>query len=86
MSISKLILFGLSLTHAFITPYNLIKPPKLSRCTLCLMNKNSSQIFRTKYELYNPKMTDYDLALVKFFIYGVVINVYVFSFIYSSIK
>jgi hypothetical protein len=29
MSISKFILFGLSLTHAFLTPYNFIKPPKL---------------------------------------------------------
>ena len=99
MSISKFILFGLSLTHAFLTPYNFIKPPKLTRCNSLSMNKNSSyinridydsnnnssKIFKIKYEFHKPKMRDYDIALVKFFIYGV-INVYLFSYIYSSVK
>ena len=42
MSICKFFLFGLSLIEAFITPYNFIKPPKLTRCTSIVINKNIS--------------------------------------------
>ena len=92
MSISKFFLFGLSLSEAFITPYNFVKPPKLSRCNTYSMKKNSSKIYKINFDMddfendwfnkpkYPLKMTDYDIALIKFFIYGV-INVYLLAYI-----
>jgi hypothetical protein len=64
MSICKFFLFGLSLIEAFITPYNFIKPPKLTRCTSVVINKNIS----LKYNIYKLNFKN-NFYLINFFIY-----------------
>ena len=94
MRLSKIFLVGLSiinLSDCFLTPYNLYKPPKLSRCTTplyLLKNKNSSNIFKIKFEnddndwfnkpKYPLNMSECDVVLIQIFIYAV-INIYILA-------
>ncbi len=97
MTLSKYILIGLSiinLSDAFLTPYNLNKSPKLSRCNTPIYlskNKNSSNIFKIRFDnddkfendwfnkpKYPLNMTEYDLTLIQIFIYAI-INIYILA-------